>query len=72
MLKSVCARPTVTVVLPSPAAVGEMAVTRTSLPSGLSALSRSKYLGAYLPHERAIAAEFIGFKVETARDVGDW
>ena len=33
------ARPTVVVVLPSPAGVGLMAVTRMSLPSGFSALS---------------------------------
>ena len=38
---SASVRPTVVVVLPSPAGVGDMAVTSTSLPSGVSAYSES-------------------------------
>ena len=70
MLKSVCARPTVTVVLPSPADVGEIAVTRMSLP--VRFLGKSfQDLGANLTHERAVTTELIGLQVETACNFGD-
>ena len=64
ILAIACPSPTEVVVFPSPAGVGLMAVTRTSLPSGLSckrAKRSSESLALYLPYGSSSSGRMSSF-----------